>query len=54
LLICTYIERVCAMQAADHGFTEVLTLTFPAAKAFEAKRNAAYVNAGRKGEHWRP
>jgi len=30
------------MQAADHGFTEVLTLTFPAAKAFEAKRNAAY------------
>ncbi len=39
---CTYIERVCAMQAAEHGFTEVLTLTFPAARAFGAKRNAAY------------
>lgn len=30
------------MQADDHGFTEVLTLTFPTAKAFEAKRNAVY------------
>lgn len=39
---CTYIERVCAMQAEDHGFTEVPTLTFPTAKAFEAKRNEAY------------
>jgi AcrR family transcriptional regulator len=39
---CAYIERVCAMQAEDHGFTEVLTLTFPTAKAFEAKRNEAY------------
>ena len=40
---CTYIERVCAMQAADHGFTEVLTLTFPTAKAFEEKRHQAYL-----------
>ena len=39
---CTYIERVCAMQADDHGFTEVLTLTFPTAETFEAKRTAAY------------
>ena len=39
---CAYIERVCAMQAADHGFTEVLTLTFPTATAFEAKRSAAH------------
>jgi len=39
---CAYIERVCAMQADDHGFTDVLTLTFPTAKAFEEKRNAAY------------
>jgi AcrR family transcriptional regulator len=38
----TYVERVCAMQAEDHGFTEVLTLTFPTAKAFEAKRDEAY------------
>jgi AcrR family transcriptional regulator len=36
---CTYIERVCEMQAADRGFTDVLTLTFPTAKAFEAERN---------------
>jgi AcrR family transcriptional regulator len=40
---CTYIERVCAMQAADHGFTEVLTLTFPTAEGFEAKRHESYV-----------
>jgi AcrR family transcriptional regulator len=39
---CVYVERVCAMQAEDHGFTEVLTLTFPTAAAFEAKRNEAY------------
>jgi AcrR family transcriptional regulator len=39
---CTYIEQVCAMQAEDHGFTAVLTLTFPTAKAFEAKRHEAY------------
>jgi AcrR family transcriptional regulator len=39
---CRYIERVCAMQAGDHGFTHVLTMTFPTAKAFEADRNRAY------------
>jgi AcrR family transcriptional regulator len=39
---CRYIERVCAMQASDHGFTHVLTMTFPTAKAFEADRNRAY------------
>ena len=36
---CTYVERVCEMQAADRGFTDVLTLTFPTAKGFEAERN---------------
>lgn len=36
---CEYVERVCAMQAGDRGFTDVLTLTFPAAKGFEAERN---------------
>ena len=40
---CAYIERVCAMQAEDHGFTEVLTLTFPTAKAFEEKRHRSYL-----------
>lgn len=38
---CAYIERVCAMQAEDRGFTEVLTLTFPTAGSFEARRNEA-------------
>lgn len=38
----TYIEQVCAMQAADRGFTHVLTLTFPTAAAFEAERTRAY------------
>lgn len=39
---CAYIERVCAMQAADHGFTRVLTMTFPTAKSLEAERARAY------------
>ncbi|MBA2945976.1 TetR/AcrR family transcriptional regulator [Streptomyces himalayensis] len=39
--IC-YIEAVCAMQAADRGFADVLTMTFPAAKALEARRTEAY------------
>jgi AcrR family transcriptional regulator len=39
---CAYIERVCEMQASDRGFTHVLTLTFPTAKAFEADRNRSY------------
>jgi AcrR family transcriptional regulator len=39
---CAYIQKVCAMQAEDHGFTEVLTSTFPTARSFEAKRNEAY------------
>ncbi len=38
---CGYVEHVCAMQADDRGFTEVLTLTFPTAKAFEADRRRA-------------
>ena len=33
---CGYIERVCQMQADDRGFADVLTMTFPTAKAFEA------------------
>ena len=38
---CAYVERVCEMQAADRGFADVLTVTFPMAKAFEAERNRA-------------
>lgn len=37
-----YVHAVCAMQAADRGFAEVLTMTFPAAKTFEARRTRAY------------
>ncbi|MCX4767296.1 TetR/AcrR family transcriptional regulator [Streptomyces sp. NBC_01275] len=37
-----YIEAACAMQAADYGFADVLTMTFPTAKAMEERRNEAY------------
>ena len=39
---CGFIERVCAMQAEDRGFGNVLTMTFPAARQFEAERDRAY------------
>lgn len=38
---CAFIERVCQMQADDRGFADVLTMTFPAAKALEAERDRA-------------
>lgn len=37
-----YIEAACAMQVADNGFADVLTMTFPTAKAMEKRRNEAY------------
>ncbi|WP_250037632.1 TetR/AcrR family transcriptional regulator [Paractinoplanes maris] len=37
----TCVERVCEMQAADRGFTDVLTVAFPSATAFEAERDRA-------------
>ncbi|MET8082131.1 TetR/AcrR family transcriptional regulator [Streptomyces sp. NPDC005303] len=37
-----YVETACAMQAADYGFADVLTTTFPSAKALERRRNEAY------------
>lgn len=37
-----FIETVCAMQAADYGFADVLTMTFPTAKALEERRNEVY------------
>jgi len=39
---CAYLERVCAMQAADRGVKDVLTMTFPTAKGLEAQRERAY------------
>ncbi|MDP9982432.1 AcrR family transcriptional regulator [Pseudarthrobacter oxydans] len=39
-----YIETACAMQAADIGFADVLTMTLPSAKALERRRNEAYTD----------
>ncbi|MGA5761453.1 TetR/AcrR family transcriptional regulator [Nonomuraea bangladeshensis] len=37
-----YVQGLCAMQAADRGFAEVLAMTFPAAKALEKRRDETY------------
>jgi AcrR family transcriptional regulator len=37
-----YIHAVCAMQAGDRGFADVLTMSFPAAKTLEARRTESY------------
>lgn len=37
-----FIETVCAMQAADYGFADVLTMTFPTARGLEQRRAEAY------------
>ena len=39
---CEYVRGVCAMQAGDRGFTDVLTQSFPTAKEFEAERDQAF------------
>lgn len=39
---CAYVERICAMQAADRGLKDVLTRTFPNAKTLEAHRTRGY------------
>jgi AcrR family transcriptional regulator len=39
---CAYVERICAMQAADRGLNHVLTRTFPKAKGLEAHRARGY------------
>jgi AcrR family transcriptional regulator len=41
---CAYVERICAMQAGDRGFTTVLTMTFPTATQFEADREQAFAD----------
>lgn len=38
----SYVERVCAMQAEDRGFTNVLTMTFPSHAAFVASRDRSH------------
>jgi hypothetical protein len=37
-----YVERICEMQAADRGLKDVLTRTFPNAKALETHRRRGY------------
>lgn len=37
-----YIETVCAMQAADRVFADILTMSLPGAEALEACRAEAY------------
>jgi AcrR family transcriptional regulator len=39
---CGYLERLCAMQAEDRGFANVLTMTFPAGKQFDDERKRAH------------
>jgi AcrR family transcriptional regulator len=39
---CWYVERVCLMQADDHGFTDVLTLTFPMSREFQELNDHVY------------
>ena len=38
----SYVERICGMQAADRGLKDVLTRTFPDARALEAHRARGY------------
>ena len=40
---CWYLERLCEMQAGDHGFTDVLTMTFPTSTDFEALRDRTFL-----------
>jgi AcrR family transcriptional regulator len=40
---CWYVERLCEMQAGDHGFTDVLTMTFPSSQEFEEVRGRVFL-----------
>jgi AcrR family transcriptional regulator len=40
---CSYIERVCEMQADDRAFADVLTMTFPRAKSLQNDRDGTSV-----------
>lgn len=41
---CRYVASLCAMQTADRGFSDVLTMTFPTSARFEAARAQAYAD----------
>jgi AcrR family transcriptional regulator len=40
---CWYVERLCEMQAGDHGFTDVLTMTFPVSTEIEQVRAQVFL-----------
>ncbi len=40
---CRFVTSLCAMQANDRGFNDVLTMTFPKVTRFESARNEAYM-----------
>ena len=40
---CRFVTMLCAMQADDRGFNDVLTMTFPKVTGFESARNEGYV-----------
>src|SRR4051812_24751537 len=40
---CWYVERLCEMQATDHGFTDVLTMAFPTSTEFEKLRDGTFL-----------
>jgi AcrR family transcriptional regulator len=39
---CWYVERLCAMQADDHGFTDILTMTFPMSQDYQEVRDRVF------------
>ncbi|MGX1675559.1 TetR/AcrR family transcriptional regulator [Streptomyces sp. NPDC055400] len=39
---CTYVERICGMQASDRGFTDVITMALPASETAQEVRERAY------------
>jgi AcrR family transcriptional regulator len=43
---CGYVRAVCGMQAADAGFADVLSLTFPATAALDRQLRAATAGLG--------
>jgi AcrR family transcriptional regulator len=38
-----FVERVCQMQASDHGMADVLTMTFPASPEFQGINDRVYI-----------
>jgi AcrR family transcriptional regulator len=40
---CRFVTNLCAMQASDRGFNDVLTMTFPKVSGFESARNEGYL-----------